>query len=986
MMAPLVTRNNFIGSINILSSSPTAFDERAQEMLGIIASHIAPIVERTRLLDEQAKLVARTSALADISREISSSTSPADAATAITPLLRQIVQLDGWTLRGIDENSNSIVTIAMDDELDLLSSDERSGERSGLTGKISEHIFRTREGVIASGSQMAAVNTRFDDYVMPSVGSFIGVPLVNGAHCVGTLFVFSAEAVEYSDSDLEVVNLVANQIAGAIEITELIEQQIAIAQKTAALAAIGKAITSSSSPTRGANSITRHLRKLLKFDGWNLRAIESADNTVMTMAVDDPMNLLGSEFLLGVKSPLEGSFCEYLHEQKKGILAGRDQINDVLTQYPREKLPPVGSFMVVPLVNGPRCIGALYVFSKDAIEYTQSDLDTFQLVADQIAGAIENGQLLERSAELSEKLNALAEMSKLFSGSESPDALAVEITPLLKKMVALDGWAIRLLDESDRTAYTYIRDGHPKALPPISAPGVKIRINENILGTLINARRPMTGSYEEFGSKQVKYPDGGYSPISTFAAVPLVSGDRCFGALFVDSFEQRIYSSDELESLQTVADHIAGAIENSELLRQTTEDAEERAVLVEIAEILSRHSELEKIPTEFAEQLLKALPAAASSVWIINYDSGEGRVISRPGVSPAPFEAGARVNATRAQVETFNDLPTTTILDMQKLADGEMLPKAPPEMKARARELVEGGVAEVLAISLRSHDRFNGLIRISGDHVGTFNQRHVEFGNQVSVLVSNALESQSLRGNLENLVSSRTTELRQVVDDLEAFTYSVSHDLRAPLRASEGFANLLMEDYGDALPEGAERYVGLISKASANMGVLIDDLLDFSKLSRREITRRKIDVAGVVADAMRLLEGDYHDRVNTQVHVEAMPDAYADPTLLRQVYTNLIGNALKFSAPSPEPQIRVYSVQEDGRTVYCVSDNGVGFEMKYADRIFGVFERLHTIDEFDGTGVGLAIVERIIERHGGTVQCEAEPGNGAKFSFTLSDK
>lgn len=226
-------------------------------------------------------------------------------------------------------------------------------------------------------------------------------------------------------------------------------------------------------------------------------------------------------------------------------------------------------------------------------------------------------------------------------------------------------------------------------------------------------------------------------------------------------------------------------------------------------------------------------------------------------------------------------------------------------------------------------------------------------------------------------VGQRTRELELANRELEAFSYSVSHDLREPLRAVNGFCRASIEDYGSTLPSDAHRYVDEIRNGALRMGRLIDDLLAFSRLSRQPIQRRVIDVGQLVSECLHELSSRHGDAI---VQVQELLPCEADPALLKQVFFNLLSNAFKYSQLREAPQIEIASRRdEDGHVVYSVRDNGTGFDMKYAHKLFQVFQRLHRAGEFEGTGVGLAIVHRIVLRHGGRVWVEAAPDAGATF-------
>jgi PAS domain S-box-containing protein len=233
-------------------------------------------------------------------------------------------------------------------------------------------------------------------------------------------------------------------------------------------------------------------------------------------------------------------------------------------------------------------------------------------------------------------------------------------------------------------------------------------------------------------------------------------------------------------------------------------------------------------------------------------------------------------------------------------------------------------------------------------------------------------------------VKEANARLEEANREMESFSYSVSHDLRAPLRHVDGFAGLLRQHAGDALDEKGRRYVATISGAARQMGQLIDDLLAFSRNSRVALNLIEVDQDALVAAVIR--EGRYHESPHPPVwEISPLPRVSADQALLRQVWANLIGNAAKYSSKSARPRIEIGPDPEarPGEIVCRIRDNGFGFDMKYADKLFGVFQRLHGPSEFEGTGIGLANVRRILARHGGRVWAEAQVGLGATFRFSL---
>jgi PAS domain S-box-containing protein len=242
-------------------------------------------------------------------------------------------------------------------------------------------------------------------------------------------------------------------------------------------------------------------------------------------------------------------------------------------------------------------------------------------------------------------------------------------------------------------------------------------------------------------------------------------------------------------------------------------------------------------------------------------------------------------------------------------------------------------------------------------------------------------EIRRLNADLERRVAERTEELSKAYKELEAFSATVSHDLRAPLTKIHGFAQILLEDCGDKLDPDNLRHLQAISKNATTMAQLIEDLLAFSRTGRKPIDAMQIDMSAMAADVAAELAGDA--AIAARVRIAPLPAAWGDPVLLRQVWINLLGNALKYSGRVANPRVAVSGSTDGGECIYKVDDNGAGFDMRYAAKLFEPFQRLHSAAEFPGTGIGLAIVQRIVTRHGGRVWAEGKEGEGATFYFAL---
>jgi signal transduction histidine kinase len=308
---------------------------------------------------------------------------------------------------------------------------------------------------------------------------------------------------------------------------------------------------------------------------------------------------------------------------------------------------------------------------------------------------------------------------------------------------------------------------------------------------------------------------------------------------------------------------------------------------------------------------------------------------------------------------------------------------------AAGRQVVPlGGRPPRTAIIAPLAEADSAIILVGGPFTPVFGTDEQVWLQHYAALVSTGLDRVRLVGELEekvNEVTERTRQLEAANDELGAFSYSVSHDLRAPLRAVNGYTSILLEEFSGGLPEEGLGFLKRIKDNGDHMGHLIDDLLAFSRLGRQALRVQRVHTRGVVERALAQLAPTI-DRSQVDLVIGDLPDCDSDPALLEQVFINLLSNAFKYSRKREGARIEVGATQSDadGTPVFFVKDNGVGFDMQYADKLFGVFQRLHRNQDFEGTGVGLAIVQRVVSRHGGRAWAEGKVNEGATFYFTLS--
>ena len=399
---------------------------------------------------------------------------------------------------------------------------------------------------------------------------------------------------------------------------------------------------------------------------------------------------------------------------------------------------------------------------------------------------------------------------------------------------------------------------------------------------------------------------------------------------------------------------------------------------------LARHSERLRIlaaidQAVIAEQSADAIAAAVIQPLRELLDVPRA-IVNRFDLASGTVEWVAAAGRRRTHVGPGVRYSLALMGDVQALRKGEPqlidVHALPPGTEVEA--LLASGVRWYMAMPMIAGGELIGALSFGGEG-RDFRAEQLNIAREVAAQLAIATAQTRLLERVKAHAAELEAKVHERTAELESFSYSVSHDLRAPLRAIDGYARMLEEDYAGRLDAEAQRLIGVVRANARRMGQLIDDLLAFSRLSRQQPARARLDMSALACEVGHDLRGN---RPAT-IEVAPLPPAQADAALLRQVWTNLIGNALKYSAKKAEARVDIGAREDAGETVYWVRDNGAGFDMRYAQKLFGVFQRLHRADEFEGTGVGLAIVQRIVARHGGRVWAEGEPGAGACFYFSL---
>jgi PAS domain S-box-containing protein len=413
----------------------------------------------------------------------------------------------------------------------------------------------------------------------------------------------------------------------------------------------------------------------------------------------------------------------------------------------------------------------------------------------------------------------------------------------------------------------------------------------------------------------------------------------------------------------------------------------QKLAIVELARTQRNEARnLEDLLRVVSELLANAVEVQRASIWSYEEDSDSIVCLNLYEQSAHRHSQGARIRRV--------DNPAY----FQALESQRVIVASDPQMDPATRDFNEGylkplGIKALLDATILRGNKVIGVVcfeHIDGIRQWTIDEQN--FATAMADFISLSIELdhhqrtseelQQYKEHLEDLVAVRTRQLESVNAELNAFAYSVSHDLRAPLRGIDGFSQALLEDHGEHLDEEGKNYLERVRNATQRMGGLIDDLLKLSKINRAEIDRQSVDLSNISREVVEELATTFPDR-NIEISIEPGLVADGDPGLLKIVMENLIGNAWKYTGKTVSPGIHIGADRKDGATVYYIRDNGAGFDMAYAGKLFGAFQRFHRDTEFPGTGIGLATVSRIINRHGGRIWADAKPNEGAVFYFTM---
>lgn len=564
----------------------------------------------------------------------------------------------------------------------------------------------------------------------------------------------------------------------------------------------------------------------------------------------------------------------------------------------------------------------------------------------------------------------LARIGQIVTSTHDIGDVYQQFDSTVARLIPFDRISISTLDlESNEVINSHVAGAGPQELDGAATK----RLDET---TALLVARSQSGlvacgdEYErlagEYSVEALHYQAGFRSKIS----VPLLYRGDVIGVLTLRSRSLNAYTEDHLRSATEVGNQISGALYNSAMVSRLGEMVRERDLLARIGRIVTSTSDMDDVYRQFAAAVAERVSLDRINVTVLGGSKDSIRVAYLSG-EDIPGSWGS-----------WQDMPMKGTSEEQALLGGAGIWNLTEEIVQSGvlpgeLESMEAGFRSIITVPLLSMHETVAFLTVASKVEGAYSEEDLQFlclvGDQVAGAVATSLLVTELQRTHDELKRSNA--------DLEQFAYVASHDLQEPLRMVSSYVTLLERRYQGRLDADADNFIHFAVDGAERMRQLIQDLLAFSRVGTRGGELVPTDSRAALARALENLQV-LIDETDARVIFEEMPEVNADPGQLELVFQNLIGNAIKYRGED-RPKVSVSAVAEEGHWLFGVKDNGIGFEQKFADRIFGVFQRLQTRSEYPGTGIGLAIAKKIVERHGGRIWAESEPGLGATFWFTM---
>jgi len=982
MAIPLFSRDAVVGVWFVASKKAGVYTEHDRMLAERIGSQVAGAVANAKLHAELEREAREREVLAEIGRIIGSTLDIDQVYEAFASEVRNLIPFDRITITTVDSERGTRMHIYTSG---YEVPNRPRGKAVPLDGTMTLAAIQARSGFALGGESPEAIVSRYPgmaNAVEAGTRSMLTVPLISEGSAFGVLTFSSTEPNEYSEQDIPLAGRVAAQITGAIANDRLHADLQRESREREVLAEIGRVISSSLDMGDVFERFADLVKPLIPFDRIAM-AVGDPRRESFTDVYVSGLALEGWE--AGGSHPFARSTTELVLQQRSYFLLCADTAEDLARQFPPVRSgvkAGLRSMLSAPVIDRQDVVAALHFRSTIANAYSAQHGELAERIGVQIAGAVASSRLYADLQREAHEKEVLAEIGRIVSSSPNLEEVYEHIADRIASLVRFDWFVIATVDIDAWTlTQAYVRGEHAPGRARGEVSPLKGSLTESALrmsSAMVLEEETTEEALKRFPGLKPYFDIGARSAM----AIPLLSEGGAVGSVFTASKERDAYSDADVSLMERIGTQVAGAVANARLHADLEREAHERQVLAEIGRVFSSTLDIEEVFPDFVGHVRELISVDGIGVVTVDRDSDTATLaygVDEVSLARTPGETWSLAGSmTGVVVDSGKGL----VLGNENADD--MLARFPQLAPTLAR-----GARSLIMVPLISEHLGIGALGLTSLRANAFSDRDLSLaeriGHQIAGTVASAAFRQQIRKmneELEERVAERTADLEAANREMEAFSYSVSHDLRSPARVIGGMARILIRDHEEDMPERVSRYLKMMRSNAEEMGQLVDDLLAFSRAGRQHVRKIRVAPGDMARGALDTFSEELQDRT-VEVHIGEMPACDADPVLLRQVFVNLVGNALKFTRSREEARIEIGCEQRNGGAVYFVRDNGVGFDMEYAGRLFNVFERLHEPQEFEGTGIGLSIVQRIVERHGGRIWAEAEVDKGATFYFTL---